>query len=72
MVVLAEDRSPRTEEKVDRLARGLEVPVLVGPDAATLGQVLGRTSVQAVGVCDRQLAAGLRDRKAEQDSRRQE
>ena len=32
-VVLASDRSPRTEQKVERLARAKGVPVLTGPDA---------------------------------------
>lgn len=72
LVVLAADRSPRTEEKVGRLARGRDVPLIEGPPAGELGRVLGRAMVQAVGVCDRQLAAGLRAYDAEQVSRRQE
>jgi ribosomal protein L7Ae-like RNA K-turn-binding protein len=58
-VVLAADASPRTHEKVERLARARRVPVLVGPAAERLGAALGRTPVQAVGVADAALAHGL-------------
>jgi ribosomal protein L7Ae-like RNA K-turn-binding protein len=60
LVVLASDRSPRTDEKVGRLARGRAVPVLLGPAAGVLGRLFGRTDVQAVGVRDRKLALGIR------------
>jgi len=58
-VVLAADASPRTREKVERLARARRVPVLVGPAAVRLGAGLGRAPVQAVGVADAALAHGL-------------
>ena len=58
-VVLAADASPRTREKVERLAVARGIPVLKGPSAADLGQRLGRAPVQAVGVEDRALARGL-------------
>jgi ribosomal protein L7Ae-like RNA K-turn-binding protein len=64
-VVLAADASPRTRDKVERLARARGVRVLVGPAAARLGAELGRgrgrgrLSVQAVGVADAALARGL-------------
>jgi ribosomal protein L7Ae-like RNA K-turn-binding protein len=60
LVVVAGDHSPRTEEKVCRLARARGVPVLVGPPATALGRQIGRAAVQAVGVRDAQLAAGIR------------
>jgi ribosomal protein L7Ae-like RNA K-turn-binding protein len=60
LVVVAGDRSPRTDEKVGRLAQARGIPVLVGPGAAALGRQIGRTAVQAVGVRDAQLAAGIR------------
>jgi len=59
LVVLAADRSRRTEEKVERLARGTAVPVLIGPDAGTLGARLGRGAVQAVGIVDPGFAEGI-------------
>jgi ribosomal protein L7Ae-like RNA K-turn-binding protein len=59
VVVLAADRSRRTEEKVERLARGTAVPVLVGPDAETLGGRIGRGAVQAVGIVDPGFAEGI-------------
>ena len=62
LVVLARDLSARTEEKVARLARGSSVPILVGPSARELGSRLGRDEIQAVGVRDRRLADGLRER----------
>jgi ribosomal protein L7Ae-like RNA K-turn-binding protein len=62
-VVLAADASPRTRDKVERLARARGVRVLVGPAAdrlgAELGRGRGRLSVQAVGVADAALARGL-------------
>lgn len=58
-VVLASDAKPRALEKVARLATGKNIPLLAGPDAATLGDRLGRPPVQAVGVRDRALANGI-------------
>lgn len=58
-VVIAADASPRTREKVERLAVARGVPVLTGPTAARMGFGLGRAPVQAVGVEDRALARGL-------------
>jgi len=58
-VVLAADASPRTREKVERLARARGVPVVRGPAAGELGAGLGRPPVQAVGVEDAGLARGL-------------
>ena len=58
-VVLAADASVRTREKVERLAVARGIPVLVGPEAVKLGQRLGRSPVQAVGVEDRALARGM-------------
>jgi len=59
VVVLAADRSARTADKVERLARGKGVPVVLGPPAAALGARIGRAAVQAVGVTDRSVAEGL-------------
>lgn len=58
-VVLAADASPRTREKVERLARARGIPVWRGPAAQRLGAGLGRPPVQAVGVSDPALARGL-------------
>ena len=59
LVVVAKDCSPRTEEKVNRLARARGIPLLEGPTADELGRRLGRDSIQAVGVRDPKLAAGI-------------
>lgn len=59
VVVLAADASPRTRDKVERLARARGVPVLAGPAAERLGAQLGRAPVQTVGTEDRALARGL-------------
>lgn len=59
LVVLAHDRSPRTADKVERLARGRAVPVEVGPDATVLGARIGRGAVQAVGIVDPGFAEGI-------------
>jgi ribosomal protein L7Ae-like RNA K-turn-binding protein len=58
-VVLAADASPRTQDKVARLALARGIPVWRGPAADRLGAVLGRPAVQAVGVADPALARGL-------------
>ena len=58
-VVLAADATPRTLEKVERLARARGVPLLRGPVAEQLGAGLGRPPVQAVGVEDGALARGV-------------
>ena len=58
-VVLAADASPRTMEKVVRLAEAKQVPILRGPSAEVLGAELGMPPVQAVGVSDAALARGL-------------
>jgi ribosomal protein L7Ae-like RNA K-turn-binding protein len=58
-VVLAGDASPRTLEKVGRLAAARGVPIVRGPGASVLGAGLGRAPVQAVGVADAALARGL-------------
>lgn len=59
VVVVAGDRSDRTEDKVVRLARARGVPVVPGPAADEMGRLLGRTTVQAVGVTDEHLAQGI-------------
>jgi ribosomal protein L7Ae-like RNA K-turn-binding protein len=58
-VVVAQDRSARTAEKVERLARAKGVPVVSGPPAAELGRQLGRGAVQAAGLTDAEMARGL-------------
>ncbi len=62
LVIVAGDASQRTGEKVVRLAKAKRVPVVIGPDASELGADLGRGSVQAVGVKDRHLASGVRQK----------
>ncbi len=60
LVIIACDRSERTNEKVCRLARAKGLPVMEGPPARELGQSVGRDVVQVIGVRDGKLAAGLR------------
>ena len=72
LVVGAANCSPRTSEKVGRLAQAKAIPVLSGPDADTLGQVVGGGAVQTVGVRDPHLAKGLKAKYEAQDVRRSE
>lgn len=58
-VVVAKDATPRTSEKVVRLAQAKGVPMVQGPDAMLLGERLGRPPVMVVGIRDRALAAGV-------------
>jgi ribosomal protein L7Ae-like RNA K-turn-binding protein len=65
LVVVARDRSSRTDEKVLNLASARGVPLVVGPSADDLGRSVGRASVQAVGVRDADLATGIKEQTAE-------
>ncbi|HEY7611408.1 MAG TPA: ribosomal L7Ae/L30e/S12e/Gadd45 family protein [Gemmatimonadales bacterium] len=58
-VIVAEDASPRTVDKVVRLAAAKAVPLVAGPSAAAIGAQLGKPPVMAVGVRDRALADGI-------------
>jgi ribosomal protein L7Ae-like RNA K-turn-binding protein len=70
LVVIAGDCSERTQAKVVRLAEATHVPILSGPAARQLGHRLGRGAVQAVGVRDTQLAAGIMRRSEPAEPRR--
>lgn len=70
LVVVAGDVSERTEQKVVRLARARGVPTVTGPDSLRLGARLGRGAVQAVGVRDAGLAAGIVGGQQQGDVRR--
>jgi ribosomal protein L7Ae-like RNA K-turn-binding protein len=58
-VIMASDASRRATQKVAQPAKRSGIPVIVGPDAETLGARLGRPPVMVVGVRDRSLAAGI-------------
>ena len=58
-VVVASDATPRANDKVIRLAQAKGVPMVQGPEAALLGERLGRPPVMVVGIRDRALAAGV-------------
>jgi len=58
-LVVAGDASPRTHDKVVRLAKARGVPLIPGPTAEAIGARLGRPPVQVVGVLDRALAEGI-------------
>lgn len=59
LVVLARDASPRTADKVVRLARARRVPILTGPDAEALGRRFGRPAIQVLAVRDQGIAQAL-------------
>lgn len=59
LVVFASDTSRRTVDKVGRLAEALGTRTVTGPVAQELGRRVGRAAVQAVGVRDVHLAAGI-------------
>ncbi|MCZ6759433.1 MAG: ribosomal L7Ae/L30e/S12e/Gadd45 family protein [Gemmatimonadetes bacterium] len=62
LVIVAKNYSDRTGEKVVRLARAKKIPVVAGLDTEELGSRLGLGPVQAVGVTDLGLAAGIRQK----------
>ncbi len=70
LVIVAADVSPRTVQKVVQLAESTGVPTLSGPEAQELGRRLGRDAVQAVGVRDAQLAAGIVGAASSAEARR--
>ncbi len=59
LIVVAEDRSRRTEQKVVRLAEGAGVSVVIGPPSVELGRLSKRGPVQALAVTDANLARGI-------------
>jgi ribosomal protein L7Ae-like RNA K-turn-binding protein len=59
VVIVASDASRRAIQKAVDPARRAGLPVIVGPDAVTLGARLGRPPVMVVGVRDPSLAAGI-------------
>lgn len=58
-VVIAADATGRVEDKVVRLARARQVPLVEGPSASQLGATVGKPPVMVVGVEERALAAGI-------------
>ncbi|MDH3289937.1 MAG: ribosomal L7Ae/L30e/S12e/Gadd45 family protein [Gemmatimonadota bacterium] len=70
LLILAADVSSRTEQKVVRLAESTGIPMLSGPEARELGRRLGRDAVQAVGVRDARLAAGIVGDESSTEARR--
>jgi len=58
-VIMASDASRRATQKVAQPAKRAGIPVIIGPDAETLGARLGRPPVMVVGVRDPSLAAGI-------------
>jgi ribosomal protein L7Ae-like RNA K-turn-binding protein len=60
LLVVANDRSERVKNKVERLARALSVPIISSASAAEIGGAVGRGPIQVIGIRDRKLAAGIR------------
>ncbi len=59
VAVVAEDASHHSREKFEGLLAAKEVPVILVPVAAELGEVAGRESTAVIGVTDAQLAKGI-------------
>ena len=60
LVVVPQDMSDRTRDKVVRLAAASGTPMMEAPSARALGAMVGHDEVQAVGVRDPALARGIR------------
>ncbi len=58
-VVVADDASHHSREKVEGIVRARRVPVIRVPSAARLGGVAGREATAAIGVVDASLANGV-------------
>ena len=59
LVIVPDNPSERTKDKVVRLAEAKGIPVVRAPSAAALGAAVGADEVQAVAVRDRDLANGI-------------
>jgi ribosomal protein L7Ae-like RNA K-turn-binding protein len=59
LAVVASDASPNSLEKVVPLLNARRVRFIEVPSAAELGAAVGREQTTAVGIVDRQLAAGV-------------
>lgn len=58
-IVVAQDASPRAQEKVVRLAAAKGIPLIAGPSAEVIGTRLGKPGIMVAGVVDRALARGI-------------
>jgi ribosomal protein L7Ae-like RNA K-turn-binding protein len=59
LVIAASNASANSLQKLVPLLKGRGVTLVVGPEAAELGAAVGRSAVAALGVFDKQLAAGI-------------
>jgi ribosomal protein L7Ae-like RNA K-turn-binding protein len=59
LAIVASDASPNSLEKVVPLLNARRVKFIEVPSAAELGAAVGRQQTTAVGIVDRQLAAGV-------------
>ncbi len=59
VVILAAGCSQRVDNKVGRLARYGGVPIIVGPEPAELGRILGKGPVGSAGVRRGELARAI-------------
>jgi ribosomal protein L7Ae-like RNA K-turn-binding protein len=60
LAIMAEDASRNSRDKLEPLLRARGVTLSVGPEAQLLGESVGRGAVAAIGILDRNLAAGIR------------
>jgi ribosomal protein L7Ae-like RNA K-turn-binding protein len=60
LAIVASDASPNSLEKVVPLLNARRVRFIEVPSAAELGAAVGREQTTAVGIVDRQLAAGVK------------
>jgi ribosomal protein L7Ae-like RNA K-turn-binding protein len=61
LAVVASDASPHSLDKVVPLLNARRVRFVEVPSASELGAAVGRDQTAAVGITDRQLAAGIRN-----------
>ena len=62
LVVLAEDGSPRDQERLERIADEEGVPVRIIATRSELGSWVGFGAVSVLGLTDRRLAEAVRSR----------
>jgi ribosomal protein L7Ae-like RNA K-turn-binding protein len=65
LAVVAPDAARNSREKVLPLLAAKKIEVIEGPSADALGAAIGRASIAAIGVVDRELANGIRSAAAD-------
>jgi len=59
LAIMSEDAGPNTRDKIGRLCKHYEIPLIMGGDRTTLGHWTGKKERVAIGVTDQGFAKRL-------------